>query len=162
MIDCTAAREELLDAAPDELAGVAPTELGVHVRDCHRCAPLAKMFLDEQAKLGATLALVQPRRSAADAASEVLESESIVLAPRETRREWLARPAATMFPMAAAAALAAYLVYGNQEAAPYPARTVERVATAVRIPAPPGPGTIVLSTHDPDITCAGMGKESDP
>jgi hypothetical protein len=162
VIDCIAARDELLDAAPDELAGVAPTELGTHVRDCRRCGPLARMFLDEQARLGATLSLVQPRRSAGEAADEVLVSPPVVQSLPETRRERVARYAATLFPMAAAAALAAWLVYGDQPTVPYPAYITERAATAVRITAPTGTGTIVLNTNDPDITFAWIGKEIDP
>ena len=162
MIDCTIVREELLDAAPDELAGVAPTALATHVRDCPRCGPLARMFLDDQARLGAALALVQPRISAAAAASEVLGSEPIALPLRETRRERFVRFAATAFPMAAAAALAAYLVYGDRIPAPYSAGIREEPAQLVRITAMPGTGTIVLNTSDPDITFAWIGKEIVP
>jgi hypothetical protein len=162
VIDCTIVREELLDAAPDELAGVAPTALATHVRDCPRCGPLARMFLDDQARLGAALALVQPRISAAAAASEVLGSEPIALPLRETRRERFVRFAATAFPMAAAAALAAYLVYGDHVPVPYSARVADEPAQVVRITAMPGTGTIVLNTSDPDITFAWIGKEIVP
>lgn len=162
MIDCTIVREELLDAAPDELAGVAPTALATHVRDCPRCGPLARMFLDDQARLGAALALVQPRISAAAAASEVLASAPIALPLRETRRERFVRFAASAFPMAAAAALAAYLVYGDRTPVPYAAGVTEEPAHLVRITAMPGTGTIVLNTSDPDITFAWIGKEIVP
>ena len=162
MIDCAVVREEMLDAAPDELAGVAPTALATHVRDCPRCGPLARMFLDDQARLGAALALVQPRISAAAAASEVLGSEPIALPLRETRRERFVRFAATAFPMAAAAALAAYLVYGDRAPVPYSAGIREEPAQLVRITAMPGTGTIVLNTSDPDITFAWIGKEIVP
>jgi hypothetical protein len=162
VIDCTIVREELLDAAPDELAGIAPTALATHVRDCPRCGPLARMFLDDQARLGAALALVQPRISAAAAASEVLGSEPIALPLRETRRERLVRFVASAFPMAAAAALAAYLVYGGRTPVPYAADVAEPPAHIVRITAAPGTGTIVLNTSDPDITFAWIGKEIVP
>ena len=162
MTDCIIAREEMLDAAPDELAGIAPTALASHVRDCPRCGPLARMLLDEQSRLGAALALVQPRLSAAAAASDVLGDQPIALPLRETRRERLARFAATAFPMAAAAALAAYLVYGNITPVPYAASTYEQPARAVRVTAMPGTGTIVLTTNDPDITFAWIGKEIVP
>ena len=161
-MDCTIVREELLDAAPDELAGVAPTALATHVRDCPRCGPLARMFLDDQARLGAALPLVQPRTSAADAAIEVLASQPIALPLRETRRERFVRFAASAFPMAAAAALAAYLVYGGREPVPYSVRVTEEPAHVVRITAMPGTGTIVLNTRDPDITFAWIGKEIVP
>jgi hypothetical protein len=161
--DCAIIRDELLDAAPDELAGVAPTALATHVRACPRCGPLARMLLDEQSRLGSALALIEPRMSAAAAASDVLALQPTTSLPqRETGRERLARFAATVFPMAAAAALAAYIVYGNRP--PVYLWSVDREvpATAVRITAMPGTGTIVLQTADPDITFAWIGKEIAP
>ncbi len=164
MTNCAIIREELLDAAPDELAGVAPTALATHVRDCPRCGPLARTFLDEQVRLGGALALMQPRMSAAAAASEVLAIQPLALAPpeRETVRDRLTRFAAAVLPMAAAAALAAYLVYGDREPVPTYVFTREIPASAVRITAMPGTGTIVLQTADPDITFAWIGKEIAP
>ena len=162
MIDCALVREEMLDAAPDELAGVAPTALAAHVRECRQCAPLARLLLDEQARLGMALGLVQPRLSAAEAASEVLFAHPASPPMREPFRDRAARFAATVFPMAAAAALAAYLVYGDRTPVPYTGRIVETPAHAVRITAPPGTGTIVLNTSDPDITFAWIGKEIVP
>ena len=162
MTDCAIIRDELLDAAPDELAGVAATALATHVRDCPRCGPLARMLLDEQSRLGSAIALIEPRMSAAAAASDVLALQPVVGAERETRRERLARFAATVFPMAAAAGLAAYIVYGNRPPVYLWSIEAEVPATAVRITAMPGTGTIVLQTADPDITFAWIGKEIAP
>jgi hypothetical protein len=166
MTECAAIREELLDAAPDELAGIAATALATHVRHCPRCGPLARLFLDEQARLGMALSLVQPRLSAAAAADDILVAspvaDSVGVPARETRGERFARFAATVFPMAAAAALAAYLVYGTQEPVPHLMFASERPAREVRITAMPGTGTIVLNTADPDITFAWIGKEIVP
>ena len=163
MIDCALAREEMLDAAPDELGGVARTELAMHVRSCPRCGPLARLLLDEQARLGGAISLVQPRLSPDAAASEILAIPSIPSRARESRREQLGRWAATLFPMAAAAGLAAWFVYGNREPVPYPVGTFAQApARAVRITAPPGTSTIVLNTADPDITFAWIGKEIVP
>jgi hypothetical protein len=65
--------------------------------------------------------------------------------------------------MAAAAALAAWFVYGDREPVPYPVGSfVPAPARVVRITAPPGISTIVLSTGDPDITFAWIGKEIVP
>lgn len=162
MIDCAIARDELLDAAPDELAGIAGTELATHVRQCGRCGPLAQLMLDEGARLGSALALVHPRLSATAAASEILAPLTVTTRAPESRRERLGRLAAAAFPMAAAAALAAYIVYGNQPSVPYAASSRETPAHAVRITAPAGTGTIVLNTADPDITFAWIGKEIVP
>lgn len=167
MRDCLVIREELLDAAPDELAGVASTPVATHVRGCPRCGPLARMLLDEQSRLSGALALVQPRLSASAAADAVLGAQPPapylqLVDEGETRGERVMRFAASVLPMAAAAALAAYLVYGDQSPVPYSAPISERPATAVRITAPPGAQTVILNTSDPDITFAWIGKETAP
>jgi hypothetical protein len=121
------------------------------------------MLLDEQARLGSAIALVQPRLSPAAAANEILVAHPVVEYVRRSRRERLAGFATAAFPMAAAAALAAYLVYGNQEPVPRMSGAFEEAAAhAVRITAPSGTGTIVLNTGDPDITFAWIGKEIVP
>jgi hypothetical protein len=120
------------------------------------------MILAEEARLGSALAVMQPRRSAGAAASEILAGEEPVLVIGETRRERIGRWAATIFPLAAAAALAAYVVYGNPEPVPYTGDFVEAPARMIRITATAGTGTIVLNTSDPDITFAWIGKEIVP
>ena len=163
MIDCALAREEMLDAAPDELGGVARTELATHVRSCPRCGPLARLLLDEQARLGGALALVQPRLSPDAASSEILAIPTVPRRAPERPRERLGRWAATLFPMAAAAGLAAWFVYGNREPVPYTVGTFAQTpAHVVRITVTPGTSTIVLNTADPDITFAWIGKELVP
>ena len=162
MMECTTYRDELLEAAPDELAGVAPTPLADHVRECRRCGETARLLLTEHARLGSALSLLQPSLSADAAASDVLSAAVGVLPFRPSRRERLGRFAATVFPMAAAAALAIYVVYGRDEAVPQVAQVSEQPATQVRITAPPGTGTIVLTTSDPNITFAWIGQEINP
>jgi hypothetical protein len=160
--ECTTWQDELFEAAPDELAGVAPTALAGHVRECHRCGETARLLLAEHARLGTALSLVQPRVSADAAAGEILSMSDVVVPYRPSRGERLQRVAATIFPMAAAAALAIYVVYGRDDVVPTPVVEREQPATAVRITAPPGTGTIVLKTSDPDITFAWIGQEIDP
>lgn len=160
-MDCVVAREEMLEAAPDELAGIAPTALAEHLRSCTRCNPIARLLIAEQARLGTALSLVQPSLTSEAAAARVLASHSVATY-RLTRGERIRRFAAAAFPMATAAALAAYVVYGERDPAPYTASVMEVVATAVRITAPPGRGTIVLVTKDPDITFAWFGEELSP
>lgn len=162
MTDCTTYGDELLEAAPNELAGVAPTALADHVRDCHRCGETARLLLAEHARLGRALSLVQPRMSADAAAGEILSMSDAVVPYRPSRGERLQRIAATLFPMAAAAALAIYVVYGRNDVVPVPAPERVEPATVVRITAPPGTGTVVLKTSDPTITFAWIGQEIDP
>ena len=163
MTECITYREELLEAAPDELAGVAPTALAEHVRACRCCGDTARLLLAEHGRLGNALSLVQPRRSADAAAAEVLASTAGVLLPmRYSRRDRIQRFAAAAFPMAAAAGLAIYAVYGRGDPTPVPLYTAERPITRVRITAPEGTGTIVLRTSDPTITFAWIGREVTP
>lgn len=167
MRDCLVVREELLDAAPDELAGIAATPIATHVRGCARCGPFARMLLDEQSRLGSAVALVQPRLSAAAAADAVLGAEPPapwlqLVEERESRGERFMRFVSAVLPMAAAAAIAAYVVYGDRSPVPTPAPFGEAPATAVRITAPPGAQTVILTTSDPEITFAWIGKEIAP
>ena len=162
MTQCITWHEELLEAAPDELAGVAPTALADHVRECRRCGDTARLLLSEHARLGIALSLIQPRLSAEAAASQVLATSDVVIPFRPSRGERLQRIAATIFPMAAAAAIAVYVVYGRDDGVPSTVYTRESPATAVRITAPPGTGTLVLKTSDPNITFAWIGQEIDP
>ena len=162
MTECIAWQEELLEAAPDELAGVAPTALADHVRDCHRCGETARLLLAEHARLGTALALAQPRRSADDAAAEILATSGVVIPYRESRLERLQRYAAAVFPLAVAAGLAVYVVYGRDQPVPAAMWVEESPATAVRVTAPPGTGVVVLKTSDPNITFAWIGQEIDP
>ena len=162
MTECTRYGDELLEAAPDELAGVAPTALADHVRECRRCGDTARLLLAEHARLGTALSLVQPRLAADAAADAILATSSAAIPFRPSRMERVQRLAATLFPMAAAAGLAIYAVYGRDDAVPPIAYVPEEPATEVRITAPPGRGTIVLRTSDPNITFAWIGREIDP
>ena len=163
MIDCRVYYDDLLEAAPDELAGVAPTGLGEHVRDCVHCGETARLLLAEQARLGSALAALQPRMSAEDAADDVLATLD-ANAPRYSRRARVQRWAATIFPMAAAAGLAMYAIYGRPE--PRPPVVVDSGLRAarqqVRITVPAGAHAVVLKTSDRNITFAWIGPESIP
>ena len=162
MTECITWRDDLLEAAPDELAGIAPTALADHVRQCHRCGETARLLLAEHARLGTALSLVQPRKSADAAAAEILAAAPDVVPFRRSRGERLQRIAATIFPMAAAAAVAAYVVYGGDDGVPATIWEIEEPARAVRITAPEGTGTIILKTSDPNITFAWIGQEINP
>ena len=162
MTECTTWQDDLLEAAPDELAGVAPTPLADHVRECQRCGNTARVLLGEHARLGTALSLIQPRVSADAAVADILATDDSVVPFRPSRGERLQRIAAAIFPMAAAAAIAAYVVYGRDDGVPSTVYAIERAATAVRITAPAGTGTVVLKTSDPNITFAWIGQEIDP
>jgi hypothetical protein len=150
-------REELLEAAPDELAGVAQTALADHVRECLRCGPIARVLVEEHARLGSALALVQPRLSADAAVDDVLATPEFVPESRWRRRaEGARRFLITAFPMAAAAAIAAYFVYGVLPADEpmIVTNTIgqERPARVVRATVPVGSSAVVLRTASENIT----------
>ena len=162
MTDCNVYYEELLDAAPDELAGVAPTTLSDHVRNCQQCGETARVLLAEHARLGTALAALQPRASADESVDDIL---ALVEEPRRhSRRARLQRFAAAAFPMAAAAGIAMYAVYGRDQSPPVTSTVVVTPPqpARVRITAPPGMRTIVLTTSDPTITFAWIGPEIIP
>ena len=71
MTACATVREDLLEAPPDELAGVAQTPLAQHLRECQRCGPIARLLLEEHARLGGALAVIQPSLTA-DAATDLI------------------------------------------------------------------------------------------
>ncbi len=176
MTECQAVRDQLFEAAPDELAGVARTEVAEHLRDCPRCGPVARVLLDEHARLGRALALVEPSMSADAAVDRVLTMEN----DESARDRWGERARrfrgflGAAFPMAAAAAIAAYFVYGFE--APHPAADAPATKVVVSPTAPPSPSptggvrvtvpsgstTIVLSTGNPDITLVWISDKDVP
>jgi hypothetical protein len=154
---CATMREELLEAAPDELAGVAQTPIAEHVRECRRCGPIARVLVEEHARLGTALTLVQPRLSADAAADDILATPDPVPESRwRTRAEGARRFLAAAFPMAAAAAIAAYFVYGVLPAEDpivvVTAMDQERPARVVRATVPEGGSAVVLRTANENIT----------
>jgi hypothetical protein len=157
MTACTTVREELLEAPPDELAGVAQTPLAAHLRECPRCGPIARLLLDEHARLGGALAVIQPNVSADAATDQVLGTAEPGRAGSRRRRAGpVRRFVAAAFPMAAAAAIAAYFVYGAWPDRPTTIVAssigVEEPADEVRVTAPADGGAIVLNTTDENIT----------
>jgi hypothetical protein len=163
MTRCFVARDQLLEASPDELAGVAQTELADHVRACPRCGSMARILTEEHARLGAALSVVQPRLSADAAVDEVLGIDDfpVTMPSRLSRRERIRQFLVAALPMAAAAAIAAYFVYGTGSPAP-PAISPVRPAAVVTVTAAPGTGTAVFATRNPRITLVWFGQEITP
>jgi anti-sigma factor RsiW len=54
-MNCTEARELLLDAEPAELDGAGPSELARHLAGCPECAALARVILDDMQAMDAAL-----------------------------------------------------------------------------------------------------------
>ena len=163
MTSCTAVREELLEAPPDELAGVAQTPLAAHLRECPRCGPIARLLLDEHARLGGALAVIQPNLSADAATDQVLGAAGEPHRGARRRGGRVRRFVAAAFPMAAAAAIAAYFVYGAWPDRPTTIIAssigVEEPAELVRATAPENGSAVVLRTSDPNITLVWLTQK---
>ena len=105
--ECKNALEQLLEADPAELSGRGESELVGHLRDCERCAAVARRLLDGQAELASALGQLTPR-------TDVEEALGTARARRRriARRRNAWRVAA---PLAAAAAVTAVLLVGSPD-----------------------------------------------
>lgn len=106
-IECKTALERLLEADPAELSGRGESELVVHLRDCERCAAVAKQLLEGQAELASALGELTPRTAVDEALSRA-----------RVRRKQLARRRnawRVAAPLAAAAAVTAVLLLGSPD-----------------------------------------------
>lgn len=132
-MDCTLARDAMLEAELEELRGSGDTALADHLRACPPCRATAERILAGYAALDASLAAERPRPRL----------------PRSLR--WLE----IAVPLAAAAALVLLVA---QPRGTSPAPTAPSAASAVpAAPAPPlvsAPGAhdvTVMQTDDPNI-----------
>lgn len=177
---CEEALDRMLEADPGELpdgfaerdtygtdAG-ATAELEVHIRSCERCAAVARTLRSELDALDAgldTLARDGAATAAADAAADTALAAIRSDAGRDamplrgpdpaepkgrarwTRRAWV--------PLAAAAALAAVLIVGQQEQPLPPSDAMAQTETIdprVSVVPPADRGAAIMETGNPNIT----------
>ncbi len=147
-MNCTAARERLLEADAADLRGETDSELSRHLRDCGRCRTAAQAILEQERALARALAAVHPK-STADRAIEAARAgpDVIPLGPRWKHR-W-----AALVPAAAAAALAGILLSGNgtPPVAPPPSAESAAVAAVPVVDAASSDRVVVFNTENPDI-----------
>jgi predicted anti-sigma-YlaC factor YlaD len=138
-MNCTEARELLLEAELAELRGEGESEVARHIRECARCQAMAREIVEQESSLGQVLAGVRPEVSANIAAAEA--------APRLKRR-W-----AAIIPAALAAALAGILLTSNgTPPAVVPSTTEVAAAPAVPVVDATSSETfVVFNTDNPDI-----------
>jgi predicted anti-sigma-YlaC factor YlaD len=138
-MNCTEARELLLEAELAELRGEGESEVARHIRECARCQAMAREIVEQESSLGQVLAGVRPEVSADIAAAEA--------APRLKRR-W-----AAIIPAALAAALAGILLTSNgTPPAVVPSTTEVAAAPAVPVVDATSSETfVVFNTDNPDI-----------
>lgn len=156
-ITCETALDRLLEAAPAELRGRADTELAAHIAGCHRCAAVAAAMLEELGAVDHALAdyATHPTAdAAADAALAAIRKEDGDGVVSLEGRRWLRT---AWVPLAAAAALAAVLVFGQDD--PFsgpgvgttspPEPTLE---PRVAVTPPADKGAAIMETENPNIT----------
>lgn len=145
-MDCRAALPLLLEAEPDELAGLAETPLAAHVRGCAPCRARAEAVLDGQRALAAVLD--QPARSG-DAFGPPRPDAPARDRPPVARRA--ARPAFRRVALAAGAlAFVAVLLLRLPERAPVAPPVPDLPPPPVRVMA--GGPVAVFETGRPDVT----------
>jgi len=145
-VNCTEARDRLLEADPAELEGRVESELGRHLGACPDCQALADHVLNAQSVLEAALDGIRPGEPV-DAA--LLEVTARAIAARRLRRWWAAAP------LAAAAGVAGLLLFGyggsDMPGEMWQPRPVE-AASGVDVEAPPGQDVVVFDIKDrPDV-----------
>lgn len=144
-MDCTAARERMLEADPAELRGDGDGPLAGHLRACAACRARAGLILAGQAELDAALwALASP-------------SPGRKVIPLRPRAGWRVRPGPAAASFAALAAAVAGVMLARPHPRPAPGVTADQIAKLL-FPTPPvaraegGRNVAVLETSDPGVT----------
>src|SRR5689334_14975812 len=109
MMDCTTARDLMLEAEPAELEGRGTSELVVHLAACTRCRAAARVILDGEGKLVRALAGVMPHRNSQEAVHAAARR-------RTSHRRWMQRSVSL-----AAAAVVAIMLLGRRTPVTQPA-----------------------------------------
>lgn len=140
------AMERMLEADPDELVGESDTPLAAHVQKCERCNALGRRLLEEQTTLARAIEEIRPRAAATEATDRALGGRGT----GSSRWGW----GAVLVPLAAAAAVAALLLWTPREGSvrrAEPPIAVEPGPARVSIDVPEG-GAVVFATRDPAVT----------
>ena len=143
-MNCTEARNLLLEAELAELHGEGESEVARHIHECARCRTMAQEIVEQEGALAEALAGVRPGVSAATAADEARTPEVIPL-PR-WRRRWTA-----LIPAALAATIAGILLTGSGTPPAQPAAETAAVAAVPVVDAASSERVVVFNTDNPDI-----------
>jgi hypothetical protein len=155
---CADALEAMLEADPHELRDWEDTELSRHLRECGRCRSVAVAILEDEALLARGLESTVPHPdldriidqalganpTSTKASTNPTASGRILRFPRK-------RTVATLFPLAAAAALAALLLGRSPELPGDPYHPAPE-APGLGLEVPEGRNVAVLATKNPEIT----------
>ncbi len=148
-MNCTEARDRLLEADLAELNGEVGTDLSRHLRDCAGCRALAERLAAQERSLAAALDAVRPRMGVEEALARA-EAES---ASRGRVLTFPLRKAWGLLPLAAAAAVAGVLVTSNGGQLPGEPIDVAalREASVPTVEEATGRNVAVFETENPDI-----------
>lgn len=138
-MNCSVARDLILEAELATLEGESDAELSLHLRGCARCRAAAERILDAERSLRGTLAAATPRRPAADAVERAARRQGA-----RARLLWRA------VPLAAAAGLAALILTKRQPIPPGPI-AAPALRPTVSVTAQPGRNVAVLQTDNPGV-----------
>ncbi len=148
-MNCTEARDRLLEADLAELKAEVDTDLSLHLQGCIRCRAVAERLAAEERTLAAALDAVRPRTGVEEALARA-EAES---ASRGRVPTFPLRKAWGLVPLAAAAAVAGVLI--TSSGGQLPGEPID-VAAVRHAPAPiveesTGQNVAVFETENPDI-----------
>jgi predicted anti-sigma-YlaC factor YlaD len=149
-MNCTDARDLLLEADLMELSGEVDTDLSRHIRACAGCRAAAELIAAEQQTLARALSGAAPRTGVEEAvrrAGSEAHTRDRVL-PFRPRRWW------AFAPLAAAAALVAILF--TQNGGQLPGEPIDLAAGRDAVPVPTveassSQNVAVFDTENPDI-----------
>ena len=155
MTACAVWAEQLVLAAPEELSGMAETELSRHVRDCRLCAAEARKIVAANKAL--RVAISSPEVDVAELINRARHAEAdgkrmtVQRSARAPRIAWSAIGAS----IAAAAAIVVLLLQKPiLEPLPLPVRPQPLVNAADY-------NLVVMPTPNPDITILWFYKETE-
>lgn len=148
-MNCTEARDRLLEADLAKLKGEVDTDLSLHVRDCAGCRAVAERLAAQERTLAVALDAVRPRMGV----EEALARAEAGSASRGRVLTFPLRKAWGLVPLAAAAAVAGVLITSN--GGQLPGEPID-VAAAHHAPVPTveestGRNVAVFETENPDI-----------
>jgi hypothetical protein len=133
-MDCTAARELMLEAELDELSGNPDTPLTRHIAGCAECATIARTLLQGYSDLDAGLTQLTHGRT------------PNVLPFRKRRAVW------SLVPLAAAAVLAMLMLRSGDERLPPPPTQLAQLMFPEEAVVTPPPGQQAVVIEKPGLT----------
>jgi predicted anti-sigma-YlaC factor YlaD len=144
---CAEALQAMLEAEPSELEGKGESHLVGHLRDCPRCREMARTVLIQEEALGQGLAEAVALPDLDALLDQALGPKANPWVLRFRPR----RTGLTLFPLAAAATLAALFLGGDPRLPGDPYAPAEP-APGLGLDVPEGRDVAVLATNDPKIT----------